>query len=67
MALVSGVFGFMIAICIFVIIASTGTILLNYKKRQLVKANFWLNVAIFALIIIISLIVIIDTCTTDNV
>lgn len=67
MALVSGVFGFMIAICIFVIIAATGTILLNYKKRQLVKANFWLNVAIFALIVIISLIVIIDTCTTDNV
>jgi hypothetical protein len=67
MAFVNGLLGFFAVICLFVIISATGTILLNYKKRQLVKANFWLNVAIFALIVIISLIVIIDTCITDNV
>ena len=34
-----------------------------YEVRQLVKANFWLNLAIFALLAFVSLILLIEICS----
>ena len=67
MVFLSFSFGFMAIICLFVIVVASGMIFALYQKRQLVKANFWLNVAIFALLVIITLVYIMDACTTDTV
>lgn len=32
----------------------------DYEARQLVKANFWINVAIFALLALLTLIILIE-------
>ena len=42
----------------FLIVLGAGIIVkFNYDKRQLIKANFWLSVAIFALIALLTLVI----------
>ena len=55
--------GFMIGFSVpfyvayFLIIILSGVVVkFNYHKRQLIKANFWLNVAIFALVALLTLV-----------
>jgi len=43
-----------------IIFLAGGKILIDYKMRQLVKANFWCNVAIFALLALLTLIILIE-------
>lgn len=43
---------------IFIIGFAFSYVYLNYKKRQLVKANFWISVAIFTLLALLTLILI---------
>lgn len=62
MGFVAPIFGIITGICIGVIILSAIVVFAYYQKRQLVKANFWINVAIFALAVIMCLIYIIDCC-----
>ena len=45
-------------IAYFVIILITCAVVkINYDRRQLIKANFWLNVAIFALVALLTLVI----------
>ena len=45
----------------FVIVIFAGCkVAYDYKLRQLVKANFWINVAIFALLALLTLVILIE-------
>ena len=49
---------FMIFIYFAIVALAGGKVFYDYHNRQLVKANFWLNVAIFSLLAFLSFIVI---------
>jgi hypothetical protein len=48
------------AIYIVIVFLAGGKVLCDYHVRQLVKANFWCNVAIFALLALLTLIILIE-------
>ena len=48
-------FPFYLAYFVIILIASA-VVKINYDSRQLIKANFWLNVAIFALVALLTLV-----------
>ena len=50
--------GLPVIIYIIIVIAAIGKVFTCYQYRQLVKANFWINVAIFALLALLTLVVI---------
>ena len=53
-------FIFLFAIYIAIVITAGLKVITCYNVRQLVKANFWVNVAIFALLALLTLVVLIE-------
>lgn len=55
----AGPFTFLFVIFIFIVISGLLITFEYYSKRQLVKANFWLNLAIFGLLALVCMVMII--------
>jgi uncharacterized protein (DUF983 family) len=49
--------GFAYAAYFAIVILAVIKVFTDYEMRQLVKANFWLNVAIFAMIALLTLLI----------
>ncbi len=51
---------FLVVLYIAIVFIAGTKVLFDYSVRQLVKANFWCNVAIFALLALLTLIVLVE-------
>lgn len=49
--------GFVYASYFIIVVLAVIKVFADYEMRQLVKANFWLNVAIFAMIALLTLLI----------
>jgi uncharacterized protein (DUF983 family) len=49
--------GFAYASYFIIVVLAVIKVFADYEMRQLVKANFWLNVAIFAMIALLTLLI----------
>lgn len=56
----AGAFSLLFVAYIAIVIAAFIKVLICYETRQLVKANFWVNLAIFALLAFLTLIILIE-------
>jgi hypothetical protein len=56
----AGIFSFLFTIYIAIVILAFIKVLICCQVRQLVKANFWVNLAIFALLAFLTLIILIE-------
>ena len=54
------VYTLLFMVYLVIVVFAGGKVAYDYQLRQLVKANFWINVAIFALLALLTLIILIE-------